>query len=302
MRGATLALSLLLGCAPSAGEPADSADSGAPDTATEDSASPWISEPEWTVDEATAALEASLADGVIEPSPVRDWFMEILDVRAFNEPGVDCPPVEVAEDVNTVVLSNWEGNCDTGDVFVNGGWMFTETYKVVEDVAISESTGLFSFVGGDATGRSFAAGGSLSRVVSTDSEGNLSFSLKLGGTYKDDAAAGWMGQGIGSSIEIDGTLSDAGLSAVLDGGMSLGADFALFLSALTFDPTTCGTAPTGAFWMRDPSTGWMYFDFGDSCSGCAEVSFTGTSVGTACVGDLLYAATERPLLLLAEAG
>lgn len=292
-------LGLLLGCraSPDAADTTGTGDTSASEDSAIDTAS--FGTPTWTLAQAEESLKIGLNRGILEPTPVQTWFLDLLDVRDFHDVAEDCPPYETAPDDNTVVLSNWEGNCDTGDVYIDGGWIFTETDIATEADETTSTIALFSFVGGDASGRGFAGGGSLSRTVRVATSGDVAFSLKLGGTYQDDAADNWLLDGVDSSVEIEGTFGVDGLNAVLDGGMGIGSDFAIFLSELTFNAATCGNNPSGAFWLRDPSTGWMNFDFGDTCDGCATVSFGDETMGTSCVGDVLYAASLTPLGALA---
>ena len=240
----------------------DCADDGGDETG--DAGSP-LPDPQWSDDEARAALTAALQVPLGDPLGARDAYLGLFDHR-----DADCP---ASEDYNLPVT---RVGCTT-----RSGWTFAgpSTYTV------EESEDLLNFLlwndcevlGPD--GDRWLGAGTIA-LYREPIDGGEAWSLKQGGTWSWSGDAGWLGLGTSSALGAYGARLGEDIVVFID-GVSTGGGFSLDLREVQVDSVNCPRG-TGEIALRDPNGGWFTVALGPDCSGCGELRYGDRSLGQQC--------------------
>lgn len=288
-------IALLLACAPN---PKQGESAAAPDTAELGDEAEVRVEPQWTADEATEALTTSLAMGLPESATLRGWFLELITAEVVDTPG--CFDIDESDDGSSM-SSVWSGTCTGASGYeFDGLWLYQETTSVANGSEMLQSSLLASFSGVSAQGVKDLVGGTLTLQRSQPSSGTMEFIQECGGLWSAPDEPDWLGLGVGLGLSIQGSVTDGKITLSLEGGANYGDSTYLYFQGITLDELSCGRAPMGEVWIRDPSTSWIIFDFGEDCDGCADVSAAGEDWGEQCVGDALWVAAANATSALAS--
>lgn len=288
-------IALLLACA--AG-PVDTGEGDVSDTGGSGDLTPAATEPVWGAEEAGQALEAAMVQGLPESATLRTWFLDLIVTEVVED--ASCYTIEEAED--SMSSGWWEGICTGASGYqFKGGWLYQEI-TVVEGESTALQAGLLaSFDGVAADGSEDAIGGTLTLLRARPAPNQVVFEQSCGGQWSSERESGWLGDGVGLGLDMKGKVDDGQLSLEVEGGVAYGDGSYLYFHELSFDQPSCGQAPMGQVWVRDPSASWIVFDFGTACDGCAAVSVNGEELGEQCVGDPVWmAAANAVQVLVAE--
>ena len=86
------------------------------------------------------------------------------------------------------------------------------------------------------------------------------------------------------AIWITLTAESDGWVLEMDGGFSH-SEHQLFFDSLVFDTEECDGEPSGQLGYRDPNGYWYTMDFGQDCSGCADLVYgDDENLGEICPG------------------
>ena len=267
--GYTVGVLLLLAChdpdpdTPTGGDSAPATDSGAGTGATFPRP-----DPPWTAAEVEAEIARVLAYGLPTPAPIFPAYDQIL---SHTTPA--CP-----DRYNNNIESLPACTTDTGWYF-NG----VTQYTVYEGGTDLMGDVLVYGPGGEA----FSGGGSVG-YSSFQYGGELWETLYVRGMWYLAGDAGWPGQQPSANV----ILARRGGDLILDGGLTLGGS--LSFETLIFSDA-CPIQ--GVLGVREPGGYWYLLDYGDACTGCAEVRWGDEVIGESCpplAGIVAAAAMELP--------
>ncbi len=253
--------------------------------------------PTWGPDEVELAFSDVLSSGLPEPVTMRDWLFDLLHIWDGTWADVTCPsttPTVGEGEVHSTALAG----C-TGELYaLNGGWIYDEELNPENGHLLA--SGLFTLTGEYTSGVQFSLGGSF-YLGSWDDSGSLHNIFKLGGTFEEPTQPGWLGRGVSSGVELEGSVQDGELqSAKLVGALGVGDESFVYFDEVVFDSQNCSGLPRGTVLIRDPSTLWLTMVFPETCSSCATLSYDGAELGEVCMGDALSRAVLDTLSLEPE--
>jgi hypothetical protein len=270
--GGALAWAVTAGCASAGTGDSSAADEGDPDAVWEYEGSP--AEPEWTADEAAAALDAALADPFPMPQAVFQAYTAVLGQGDEGCPG---PELTFEAILGCTAESGWwyAGIAGYDQSNGEGG-----NDAMLRDSLYADMQAL------SPTGQRFAVGGAVFQHLWDAPDGVRTY-------------VGWL-EGI--FIYTNGSMMDPAIDALIrydvreeaDGRRVVTIDGAVghLGHHLEFDEVVMGgdTCPDGAVGrvaIRDETDHWYAIDLGEHCDGSGEVTFNGnTSLGVAQVTEL----------------
>ncbi len=261
----------LLGCT-GAGGPSDTGTASASSADTAIGATlPWVTdteaEPLWTAEQAALEIALGLAEGLPEPRLPMDTYLGLM-----AQGDADCPGH------STQLKSDVLYGCESAA----GIW-----FEGISMYGREEGEGgvgsVFEFLSGDfviqdVDGRILEVGGHVVHSL-FPSDGGYTYGLEFVGSWLLTPSETFLDPM--NSLVLDVTLDSEGL-VVLAGGWGRGG-IDLFFDVLSFDGSCEGHA-TGTVQIRDSTGTWYALTLQDSCTGCGEVIWGGTtSLGEACV-------------------
>jgi hypothetical protein len=216
----------------------------------------WDSRPAagWDLATAQAHVDQFFAWGIPDPITVRDAFLSDLSGRDSQ-----CP-----EGVGASTTSF--SGCTS-----QSGWTYTGSSTYVEDGQGGFSLAADIYVQ-DPAGPLFEGGGEVSYMKERGGLGG-----KLDGTWGMSGDSGWFGTDPSFALSI--YVMESTGSVRMIGGLTMDGT-SLNFDNYGYDVDCAG--PVGRFSLRDPSGWWYDADFGDSCSGCAPLTWGDESLGQLC--------------------
>lgn len=257
-----MVLWLALACSPETPE-----ESGAP-AGPEDPAARAL-EPTWTAEEAMAAAQAAVDQGLPDPYRLRDLYFDLVETGQ----DADCPGPDL---LNT---PNLQGCTSDSGYFYAGLATYQEGTNPSADVAWMFS-GDFEIITPE--GWSYLVGGHAGHTLDESGPDSVFYQVDVSGSFRWDGDPGWLAEGLSAVFHVDGTRTPGGDDLTLDGGLAF-AGVSLYWSDVHLVEGACEGHPTGSLDVRDPSGGWYTLTWGDACDGCGAVSFAGESAGEACL-------------------
>lgn len=245
----------------------------------------------WTMAEAEAALLDGMGRGLPDPATVNDWFFGLIQREETMSP--ECYTITGDEDEGWV--SEWQGECTSEDGYAFlGGWLYRDEADFSETSSSRDMRLLASFHVVDPEGQVTTGGGEMTMTTMTALPDAYSINVDMGGIYEAPDQTGWLGDGVGTGFSLDASRGPEGLLGTLDGGLTHDDELTLYFDEISWS-AACGEVPMGTIRIRDPSSLWYYYDFGETCDGCASVTLQGEALGQSCIGDDIYQSIQAAL-------
>jgi hypothetical protein len=243
-------------------------DSGVPPYVQEDPS------PELTVDEVGTAIFSAFAFGFPNGKQLKTTYLDMM-----SNGDEACP------NSTTIITQDYILGCVAGS-----GYYYSGVCVYTEDTFVDETgTTQVWALGGDfdlayPSGDHFAAGGGATYTGVRATDGEESFTSNVRGTWYDESATNWLGQGISALIDYTGGKTAGKPWIMLHGGIGIG-DVDLFFDDMTWDwGSTCNGSPVGELRLRDSRGYWYVWTLDDDCDTCGELVFHGdTDLGELCV-------------------
>jgi len=258
----------LAGCAESPGEPPPGDDTNL------DTGSPADEAPPWTAQEVEAFVREAFQFGFPSYPTLFDHHQTAL---LNSEEG--CPNVsQMVQDEE-----NWSTVWNASDCTTSSGWFFNgianleASYDTYTGVRFEQFISNFTIT--DSDGQSWTSGG-LGEVTQYNEE-HWSSEMGIAGTQHYENSGDWLQSVHSLVMNVDAYRDDAGLHVTLTGGLLM-ESFSVDFHDLQFEPA-CINTPSGIIGIRGPDGNWFDLVFDGDCSECAEVSWRGQDVGTACL-------------------
>lgn len=224
-------------------------------------------EPDWTVEEMTSTLQGVLDYGLPSPKILRDHYFRLLE----EGQDADCPGGTQLDGTNP------QGCTSDLGYFYAGVSTWDESYTEVQNYWLL--SGDFEII--DAAGNSFESGGHAGHNLQTQYDGFFWWS-EVSGYWRLENDPDWLGQGISSLFQTNGTLAGESLKITMNGGLTY-RDLPMYFEGIEYQNWDCGMAVNGDLWVRDPSGAWWTISFVYDCDQCAPVTFAGEAMGEACI-------------------
>lgn len=101
------------------------------------------------------------------------------------------------------------------------------------------------------------------------------------GSFEYPLADGWLGDGVSSGLAVRGVQEDENYTLRFEGGSGTGDTF-LYWDEVSVSSDQCNGYPVGRIGMRGEDTEWTWWQLGDSCDGCGELTYADNELGTYC--------------------
>jgi hypothetical protein len=232
--------------------------------------------PMWSAQEVADQVDRAASFGVPTPQRVLSDYLELLSH------GDDACPGHYFEE-GFVVL----GGCDSGQ-----GYHYTGAAGVVREDTRQGDAGSghlrvnsapADYVITRPDGSRLIAGGTFFGELRSQ-EGLQQWTVRLGGTFEDDAATDWLGAGFSGLLAFDGLADMQGVQQRVSGSLSVGG-VAIDMQEVVLNPSICPDGFMGGrFRVRQPDASWNELVLPDSCGSCGSVRWEGTELpGSGCV-------------------
>lgn len=234
--------------------------------------------PAWTAQEVADRVDEAVSLGIPSPQRVLEDYLELL---SHGDEG--CPGSYFEE--GFVVL----GGCDSLE-----GYHFTGAAGVVrEDERQGEgdqehghlriSSAPADYVITRPDGSRLIAGGTFF-LEQRVQDHRMEWSVRIGGTFEDEAAADWLGAGFSGLLSFDGLADAQGEQQRVTGSMSVG-DVAIDMQDVVVQPSVCPDGFMGGrFRVRQADATWNTVELPQGCGACGEVLWEGKEpLGSGCV-------------------
>jgi len=226
-------------------------------------------QPEWSVEEVLNEVSEGLVHGLPDPYSPRDSFLGMFVGRDGQ-----CP-----SDSGFNLSGSFNGCLSsTGYRFAGTSAYQGPTtpqkgpFHLIGDFYIIDSQDQWYRGGGDLLVDRVTGPGTWPEVVEAS----------LLGSWSYDADGGWLGGSSTLATWIRSESQPSRWTLELDGSFGYGEHHMVF-EDLVFDSDDCGGHATGRLGVRGEDSRWYHLDFGEACTGCAEVTTGGMSLGEGCV-------------------
>ena len=219
-------------------------------------------EPEWSATEVGEILAATFSQGPPDPFLVGDTFLDLM-----AEGDATCPgDTAFLNDDNLLGCT-----AESGHYYAGIAWH--------EELVNEDEGATFWTHGGDyeilrPDGSGLRGGGAMHHrvVVNGENPDKSAFELGLQGSWHDDAAVGWLGEGFSGVFLAEGKRNIEIRHLEIAGGIAVG-ERDLHLE-LAWDMTgVCGTTAMGSIHLRDDRGYWYTWELGEDCDTCGQVTF-----------------------------
>ncbi|MEE2751024.1 MAG: hypothetical protein VX519_06315 [Myxococcota bacterium] len=226
-------------------------------------------EPQWSVEEVLNAVSAGLQYGLPDPYSPRDTFLGMFVGRDSQ-----CP-----SDSGFNLSGSFNG------CLSSTGYRFAGTSAY--EGPTTPQKGPFHLIGDfyiiDNQAQWFRGGGELlvERVTGPGVWPKI-VGASILGSWSYDGDDGWLGGSSTLATWIRIESQPTSWTLELDGSFGFGEHYMVF-EDLLFDSDECGGHPKGRLGVRGLDGQWYHLDFGQACSGCAEISTVDTILGEGCI-------------------
>ena len=228
--------------------------------------------PAWTAQEVADQVNRATSYGLPTPGRVLDDYLELLSH------GDEVCPGNYFEE-GFVVL----GGCDSTE-----GYHYTGAAGVVREEESGGGQGRISSAPADYVitrpdGSRLIAGGTFFWEL-RDQTGRRQWSMRVGGTFEDEAATDWLGAAFSGMLSADGMEDAAGAQQRITGSLSVGG-VSMDMQNVVLQPSACPDGfMGGTFRVRQPDATWNELSLPQGCGACGEVRWEGgDSLGSGCV-------------------
>lgn len=228
------------------------------DTADPDLLDSFVVDPDWTVAETIAHVEAGMARGFPDPRIPVAVYVELLGGRDETCPnaGEQLIGQEMALDGCTSALGyHYAGNTTLTRYTASEASRQTEGYSLGGDFEIR-----------DPDGYRLAGGGAMTYAWSREAGGQTIWSGEAAGSWIHDKRDDAFGEGVSGTLTFRGASATGDDNVSLTGTVGVGEMYVQFVDVTWAE--SCGGNPSGSVRMRDPSGVWSTLDYGDRCDGC----------------------------------
>jgi hypothetical protein len=234
--------------------------------------------PVWTAEQVADQIETALSTGLPLPQPIFDGLAELL---THGDAG--CPGSYFEDGFLKVGICT----SDEGYQFSGAAGVTTDDNRVTEDDgswtgSATRRATPFDFLITRPDGTALAAGGSATQRLMAGPEG-INWETELSGTFRDDRAQGWLGEGYSGGVRIYGTDIDSPVRGEVSGYLTI-LGVSLKMERVEVNADTCPDGVLGGtLALRQDDSTWYAMTLPDSCGGCAEVVWDDqVSLGEAC--------------------
>jgi hypothetical protein len=282
---ALLASGGLSACGPDTGEDGPAA-AATYDTADADLLDPFVADPDWTVEETIAHVEAGMALGFPDPRIPVEAYVELLEGRDETCPnagehliGQDMP----IDGCTSASGYHYAGNTTLLRFSSKDPSREMEGYSLGGDFEIRDPEGYI-----------LAGGGAMTYTWSREANGQTVWMGEAAGSWVHDKRDDAFGLGVSGTLTFRGAAATADDNVALTGTVGVGEMYIQFVDVSW--AASCGGYPSGSVRMRDPSGVWSTLDYGDRCDGCGTytIDLLGET-SEACLDLGVYKATIEDL-------
>lgn len=279
--GALLWSLALVGCGP--GEsPADEPEPRVLDTTDPDLLDPFVADPEWSVEETIARVEAGMALGFPDPRIAVDAYVELLGGRDETCPnaGEHLIGQEMPIDGCTSAAGyHYAGNTTLLRFSSPDTTRESQGYSLGGDFEIR-----------DPQGYRLAGGGAMTYSWTREGNGQTIWMGEAAGSWIHDKRDDALGLGVSGTLMFRGAAATDNDMTGLTGTVGVGDMFVQFVDVTW--AATCDGNPSGSVRIRDASGMWSTLDYGDRCDGCGTYTIDLLGESTeACLDLGVYKAT-----------